>query len=988
MLLSNKFLDKYRGKANPFPTALGEFVYYRTYSRYKEAEGRREMWWETVRRAVEYNCSLVKGVKTKEAEQMFDNIYNLRQFPSGRTLWVGGEQVSLDVPTANFNCAMNIIDQLKAFYDTFYLLLVGSGVGIRILKDDVKKLPRFRTDFSVHMKPYEPVVKSERIQKTFVDGFNNTWYIVVGDSKNGWVDSLKALFEILTNETKAEHINIAVDFDNVRPKGELLKTFGGFASGHESLQEMFEKIATVIQTSTGELKPIDCLDIICMIGENVVAGGTRRTSIMAMIDEDDNECITAKNDLYDAEGELNKALSHRRTSNNSILYFKKPTMEQLKWQVEQMRYTGEPAFVNMVAGRKRKPNMEGVNPCLTGGMKLLTVDGYKTFEELVDTEPLIISKDGDVSKSKVWCSGTKEIYEIKRGNKTLITCTKDHRFMTIDKKEVEAQFLKGERLMPYIKPPVLEDVLMVKLGFIQGDGNLSRLKSETHKGLEVNFSHKDRDVKDLFGYKGVDRTYYTSEYNEVLKGLGFSSENLPLRQLPKPISRWEDSEQKAFLKGLYSANGSVLSNGRVTLKSTCLELITGVQELLTKFSIFSYITTNKSKLVKFSNGEYVCKESYDLNIQEYMSRLEFCNAIGFIQSYKTDRLTYTLIEQSPKVTSVKSLDKVEKVYDFTEPLTHWGVVEGFIAHNCGEILLKNRQMCNLTTVNVLAFVTEENTLDWDGLLEAQRLSVRMALRMASVKLELEGWDDASETVTGCSLTGWEDAMNRLDARYTQRSLIEDALNEVSKEEAGYYALEIGVTPPELVTTIKPEGTISLLPTVSSGMHFSHSPYYIRRVRINKDNPLSKAMRAMGFVVEDDVTNSNLDVISFPVLAPEGKTKYDISALEQLRLYRNIMKNYVDHNASNTIHVRKHEWEGVTDWLYENWDDVVAVSFLPLDDAVYKQMPFEAVTRAEYRDLVGRTPKFDPEVLRKLEEVHTEFDIGDNDECSTGICPIR
>ena len=669
MLLTNEFLRPYKEKANPFPNPLGEFVYYRTYSRYLAEEGRREKWWETVRRVVEYNCSLDPNVTSREAEKMFDFIYNLKLFPSGRTLWVGGEEVSKQVKTANFNCSFNIIDNLKAFYDTFYLLMVGAGVGARILKSDVEKLPRLRPDFSVHMKPYEPVAKEERLEETHIENIGNTWYIVVGDSKQGWASALQNFLEILSSDKRTEHLHIKFDFDNVRPKGEVLKTFGGYASGHESLQTMFEKIAVVIQNSgTGRLRPIHCLDILCIIGENVVAGGTRRTSIITLIDEDDVECIQAKNGLYDSQGRLNKAIAHRRTSNNSILYFKKPSMEQLKWQIEQMRYTGEPAFVNMEAGRKRRPDMEGVNPC-------------------------------------------------------------------------------------------------------------------------------------------------------------------------------------------------------------------------------------------------------------------------------------------------------------------------------AEILLKDKEMCNLTTVNVIGFI-KDGELDWDGLMEAQELSARMGLRMSTLDLELDGWNDKSEYILGCSLTGWEDAMNALDYDPLSRRILHNSLREKGHEVTFYYARQLRITPPNFVTTLKPEGTISLLPTVSSGMHFSHAPYYIRRVRISKDNPLSQAVRTMGFMVEDDQSDANLDVFSFPVKAPEGKTKDDVSALEQLKLYKNVMKNYVDFNASNTIHVRPDEWEDVTNWMYTNWDEVVAVSFLPLDDSVYPQMPLEAITEEEYLEMLKQQPKFDPELITQFEQDDIEMDLEDDPDCATGICPIK
>ena len=131
-LLSREFLSPYKHAPNPMGQ-LGAFVYTRTYSRFLPRLGRREFWWETVRRAVEYNCSLAPTSR-EEAEKLYDNVYHLRQFLSGRTLWVGGTPVAEKYPMANYNCAFTVIDDFSAYHDLFYLLMVGSGVGVRVLQ--------------------------------------------------------------------------------------------------------------------------------------------------------------------------------------------------------------------------------------------------------------------------------------------------------------------------------------------------------------------------------------------------------------------------------------------------------------------------------------------------------------------------------------------------------------------------------------------------------------------------------------------------------------------------------------------------------------------------------------------------------------------------------------------------------------------------------------------------------------------------------------
>ena len=163
-LLSREFLSPYKHAPNPMEQ-LGAFVYTRTYSRYLPRLGRREFWWETVARAVEYNCSLAPTSR-EEAEKLYDKVYHMRQFLSGRTLWVGGTPVAEQYPMANYNCAFTVIDSFSAYHDLFYLLMVGSGVGIRVLKSDAEKLPPVRTDLEILHKSYDPVPAGARLEYT------------------------------------------------------------------------------------------------------------------------------------------------------------------------------------------------------------------------------------------------------------------------------------------------------------------------------------------------------------------------------------------------------------------------------------------------------------------------------------------------------------------------------------------------------------------------------------------------------------------------------------------------------------------------------------------------------------------------------------------------------------------------------------------------------------------------------------------------------
>jgi ribonucleoside-diphosphate reductase alpha chain/ribonucleoside-triphosphate reductase len=301
-------------------------------------------------------------------------------------------------------------------------------------------------------------------------------------------------------------------------------------------------------------------------------------------------------------------------------------------------------------------------------------------------------------------------------------------------------------------------------------------------------------------------------------------------------------------------------------------------------------------------------------------------------------------------------------------------------------------MCNLTSNNAHSYV-ENGIFNIEKFLNAQRLSARMGLRNTCIDFEMDKWDKVQkkDRLLGCSIMGWQDMINATNMTTEQYEDVWRQAKTIVEETAKEYAEELGVPNPLLTTTFKPDGTIAQLPTVSSGVHFAHSPYYIRRVRISSDDPLVKVCEELDYPVTaengQDWETCNTKVIAFPVKAPEGKTKYDVSALEQLEIYKSSMKHYVTHNTSITVHVREHEWEDVKKWVYDNWDDILGISFLALDDNFYPQAPYEAITEEEYNKRVSEMKPFVPSLISKYEIEEVELDIGES-ECSGGVCPLR
>jgi len=689
--LTDEFISKFDGIKPPL-TVLGEFIYYRTYSRWLEDKKRRETWPETARRSVEYNISLEYRHRVKnglpvdidelrrKAEDLYTRVFHLKAFLSGRTFWVGGTPVAEKFPLANFNCAFTVINKFEDFTELFYLLMVGAGVGFRATHDEVDKIESYHTGLTVIHRDYTPVTpKWFRMNESKKEVLEDRTIITVGDSKEGWVSALRMFFEEYVRGAKI----IEIVYDNVRPKGERLKTFGGTASGHESLKNMFNKIHKIMEREGGKLSTIGVLDICNIIGENVVVGGVRRTSEIGLCYDEDKEFITAKNGIYyqDENGNWfkNEELGHREMSNNSILFYEKPSRERLHEIFSSIKISGEPGFYNMAAVEKK-----------------------------------------------------------------------------------------------------------------------------------------------------------------------------------------------------------------------------------------------------------VRKHSQELGM-EYRPRLG------------------------------------------TNP--------------CGEILLDSKQTCNLTTNNVMAYVDENGVLDVEELVAGFVATAEAGYRMTLVELELPEWSKVQkrDRLTGVSLTGWQDMVGATGMSIEeQRKLLRRLRREV-RAAVDRMAESLGTERSYLSTTLKPEGTLSKLPTVSSGQHHAHAPEYLRRVRITEADALCKMAKDIGWPM--DRVNDNTMVIEFPVKSPAKRTVYDVPALEQLENYKMFMEEYVEHNASVTINVQDHEWEEVEQWVWDNWDVIIGITFISLGTTYYAHMPEERISPEEYEqraDYMAKHP-FNPDILNYYEDgLDKELDM----DCAGGVCAPR
>lgn len=299
---------------------------------------------------------------------------------------------------------------------------------------------------------------------------------------------------------------------------------------------------------------------------------------------------------------------------------------------------------------------------------------------------------------------------------------------------------------------------------------------------------------------------------------------------------------------------------------------------------------------------------------------------------------------------------------------------------CAEILLDSYGVCNLTTLNLAA--------QWDSeedLLAAQALSARAGLRMTLADMEMQNWDivQKRDRLLGVSLTGVQDSGATVE--------LLEKLRVAANEEAEAYAEELEVNRPLLVTTVKPEGTLSQVAGgVSSGLHFSHSEYFIRRIRINAHDPLARVAIDLGWRVSPEVgqelATATTLVIDFPVHSPAKKHKNGVNFKEQLQIYLDFQKHYTDHNSSNTIHMLAEEWATAAQEIHAIWDDYIGISFLAHDGGTYQLAPYEACTREQYEELRSMMKPFDSTMLERYDNGQM-LDVG-SESCEGGACPIR
>jgi ribonucleoside-diphosphate reductase alpha chain len=275
----------------------------------------------------------------------------------------------------------------------------------------------------------------------------------------------------------------------------------------------------------------------------------------------------------------------------------------------------------------------------------------------------------------------------------------------------------------------------------------------------------------------------------------------------------------------------------------------------------------------------------------------------------------------------------------------------FGTNPCSEIILRPYQFCNLSSCIVRSTDT----------VESLERKIRLATILGTFQATLTNFpylrkvwqkNTEEEALLGVSMTGILDnaLLNNPDDPELPKRL--ERLRDVAITTNAELAAAVGINQSVAVTAVKPEGTVSQLCSTASGIHPQHSKFYIRRVRADNKDPLTQFMIQSGFVAEPCVMKpESTTVFSFPVKVADGALlREELSAIQHLKLWLLFQRHYCEHKPSVTISVKEHEWMEVGAWVYEHFDEVTGVSFLPMDGGTYRQAPYEECTEEQYNQL--------------------------------------
>ena len=1017
--LSSAFVSRMARQPVPWGP-LGYVTYKRTYSRLREDLGRTEEYHSTVERSV--NAILEYGGRftTSEAELLYEYIYTLKCSPPGRMFWQLGTPTVARIGGASCcNCFYINVSDLESFCFTFDMLMLGGGVGFGVSPADVFTLPKV-------LGP----VKVVRRDSNDVD-------FIVPDNREGWVELLRRVLHayFITGRSFTYSVHC------VRGKGERIKGFGGVASGPGELVKGMSQICGVLDARVGKkIRPVDALDVMNIIGSIVVSGNVRRSAQIAVGSPKDIDYLQAK--MW-SRGSIP---NWRNNSNNTVRADDVSELGESFWDGYSVDENGNAKGENyglfnpalsrshgrLIDGAGYRPDhkADGPNPCVTADTWVLTQDGPKQVSDLIG-KPFVATVDGQSYPSTdrgFYATGTKPVFRVRTAGGYEFKATDNHQVLTVSKltskvRQTEwktvGELKPGDRLAlhnhrgnEFSGAGTFDQGWLV--GNLLGDGTFCEHKGRLTAKLCYWGEHRSsmleqarRMIRESVGARadcgtqGGDTVLDTQRKQRVLgsrKLMSLAARFGVGRDKVVGVAAEKSSSvfHRGFLQGWFDADGMIIGDQQkgVSARLTSIHLpnLQAAQRMLARLGVISTIYTGRQKAGSrpLPDGRggmamYECQESHELVVARDNLAL-FAELVGFSDPSKKAKLEQLVggykraLNRERFTAVVETVEPAgdESVYDCTVPGPSCFDGNGVVLHNCAEQTLEDGECCDLYELYLPRLKTREEFVT----------AARFGYKVCKTVLQLPfAWTKTQEVVLrnqrmGIGVSGYCEAGHFDKDDYTAAYR---AVEELDVD----YSREIKANRSIKLTTVKPSGTVSLLPGVTPGVHPAYSRYYIRRIRFSADDPIVAACRKNGYHVEpkvefDGSQDHSTQIVSFPVdVGPDTVTASQVSATKQMDMQRFLQTYWSDNAVSVTVYYRDEELPAIREKLTAEYrNGIKTISFTKHSNHGYRQAPYEEISRQQYDELNARCRP-----ITGLDDAH-QWDIVDSLECAGGACPVR
>lgn len=1062
-------------------------VFYRTYSR-RFGDGQRETWEQVCDRTLTALAEL--GELNAEEQALVSRMqHELKALPSGRWLWVGGTDWSKNPQNFSgaYNCTSTNVVDWRAFGLMMDLAMMGCGTGAVLEAKYINQLPAIRNRLRVSMRGgigTTPAAERRETTEIRIDADQNRAEIIAGDSRQGWVKSYQGLLELSTDErfSGEGEVEVVVDLSDIRPAGEKLKGFGGVANPVK-LPTLYQRCANILNKALGrKLNSVECCLLIDEAAACVVAGNIRRSAGIRQFDGRDELAAQAKDNLWQQDEAGNWRIDPERDSlrmaNHTLVSHEKPSLADCEASVRKQFYSGEGAmqWAKEAERRAQGEGRYGLNPCVTADTWVHTGDGPRQVKELIGRQhsTYVNGELFSTTPEGFFLSGEKPVVKLTTQEGYELRLTENHQVLKVTAQTQKRQYTEwvpaGE-----LRPGdtvLLQDHRHLQawdgagtqaegwlLGSLVGDGSLAETQWN-----DIGILRYWQDSQDEMSQHAVQllatAVGYTKRTAEVhshkqLKhrvinstGLAKLAADFGITRTHKTVTHAVERASydfyRGFLSGIFDADGSVqgtqLKGVSVRLAQSNLPNLQAVQRMLSRLGIISKIYPERRQAgyrmlpdAQRQPAEYYCQAQHELIISKDNLH-HFQRLIGFREPQKAARLSELLtgykrqLNRERFAVTVQSIesDGVEKVYDCTVPGPACFDANGFVAHNCGEIIGQNFH-CNLAEIHL----NQIDPADHQGQEDAFRAGAIAVAALLNHRFTEPRYQQsrAEDPIVGVSFTGlfdffvkafgvewlrwWEAGRPDTVAGLAFKTKEQEYLSrwkQIVHETVWDYCDRHGIKRPNRCTTVQPAGTKSLLSGASSGWHPPKAQRFIRRITFRKDDPVAMACIDYGYAVvpsqSDKDENGNLLTDPFDPRCTEWLVELPVevewanlpgadeisieqfSALAQFDFYMQVQKHYTAHNTSATIELRETEIEPLSQRIYDaiqTDEGYISAALLARFDNLqtFPRLPFEPISKDQYEALNREVA-----IRRTTEDFHQaleRYDAGELIEAGPAGC---